>query len=117
MDGSVVSGLGWSKVVGSGSNLVATPIISNTFPKATRQALLSGANYAARKLHGANRCEGASESSDRVSAPDRREARQGFLYHKPDRRLRADLSAAGMGVDRATTFFAAVDGPRAQEVP
>src|SRR5689334_24831746 len=109
---------GWSKVVGSGSNLVATPIISNTFPKGhppnlSRQVM----NYAARKLHGPHRPERAAESADRDSAPDRREARQRLLYHEPDRRLRANLSAAGMGVDRTTTFVTAVDGSRTQKVP
>jgi CO dehydrogenase/acetyl-CoA synthase alpha subunit len=62
LERSVVSGIGWSKVVGSGSNLVATPIIEQhfSFRPPTKTPLRQAMNYAARKLHGANRCEGAS---------------------------------------------------------
>src|SRR6185503_15005125 len=97
----VVSAIGWSKVVGSGSSLVATPIISNTFPlghppELTRQVRM----YAARKLHGTHRRQRSPESPDRVPAPDRGEARQRFLYHEPDWCMCPDLPVAGMGVDR-----------------
>ena len=52
-----------------------------------------------------------------IPAADRREARQRFLYHEFDRRLRSHLPAAGMGVDRAKTFFVAIDGSGAAKVP
>jgi len=70
-----------------------------------------------RGNYGPHRPERAAQSADRVSAPDRREARQGLLYHEPGRPVRSDLSLARMGVDRTEAFVTAVDGSGAQKVP
>src|SRR6185436_21161899 len=61
---------GWSKVVGSGSNLVANDHFGNFSKEATRQ-FSNGRRYAARKLHGPDRCEGSAKSADAVSPPHR----------------------------------------------
>src|SRR6185503_12934945 len=112
----VVSGIGWSKVVGSGSNLVATPIISNAFPLGHPPMLSRQARfYAAGKLHGTYRCQRPPQSSNGISAADRREARQRLLYHEPHWRVRSSLPIAGMGVDRAETFVVAIDGSGAKK--
>src|ERR1044072_9455942 len=47
---SVVSGVGWSKVVGSGSNLVATPIKQQLFLWATHHRLSSGSKLCCEEI-------------------------------------------------------------------
>src|SRR5947207_4400577 len=86
-------------------SLVASPFCARNGFNATRQ------------LHGANRFEGPAQSADALSSLRRREAWLGTVSYQFDRRMRAHLSDAGMGSDRAATLAAAFDGSRAAKVP